>query len=141
MQTPDPSDGMWAQGEELDLDDPPMEGELRALLGGDARFLPISRGWTRVRLDDRVVDVSTTGARIRGQNLPGVGKDVLLKIAGVELFGTIIRTSGNDSAMTFDRAIGPGELDRLRSVMTDQSQAPLQATIEERDAPEQEENQ
>jgi putative ABC transport system permease protein len=61
MQTPDPSDGMWAQGEELDLDHPPTEGELRVLLGGDARFLPISSGWTRVRLDDRVIDVSTTG--------------------------------------------------------------------------------
>lgn len=61
MQTPDPSDGMWGQTEELDLDHPPTEGELRALVGEDARLLPISSGWTRVRLDDRVIDVSTTG--------------------------------------------------------------------------------
>lgn len=61
FQTPDPADGMWAQGEELDTDDPPTEDEIRSVLGVDARFLPISSGWTRVRLDDRVVDLSTTG--------------------------------------------------------------------------------
>jgi putative ABC transport system permease protein len=61
FQTPDPTDGMWAQGEDVDVDDPPTEAELRAIVGDDARFLPISTGWARVRLDDRVVDLSTTG--------------------------------------------------------------------------------
>ena len=95
MQTPDPSDGMWAQGEELDLDHPPTEGELRALLGGDARFLPISRGWTRVRLDDRVVDVSTTGVdlgdplaqglfELEQGHLPEAGGEVVVNDAMVD---------------------------------------------------------
>ena len=87
-----------------------------------------------------LLDVSTTGARIRGNELPGVGKDVLLKIAGVELFGTFVRTEGRDSAMTFDRPIGHRELEKLRAVMAEQSAAPPQATIEERAAPEPEEN-
>ena len=82
-----------------------------------------------------LLDVSTTGARIRGQELPGVGKDVLLKIAGVELFGTVVRTSGRDSGMIFDRPIGQKELETLRSVMAEQSPEAAQATIEERQAP------
>ena len=61
LQTPDPTDGMWSQGEELDMEHPPTEDEIRALIGEDARFLPISSGWTRVRLDERVVDLATRG--------------------------------------------------------------------------------
>jgi hypothetical protein len=79
-----------------------------------------------------LLDVSTTGARIRGNELPGVGKDVLLKIAGVELFGTVVRTSGRDSAMAFDRPIGPADLEKLQSVMTEQEPEAPEATIEER---------
>ncbi len=79
-----------------------------------------------------LLDVSTTGARVRAPDLPGVGKDVLLKIAGVELFGTVVRTAGRDAAMTFDRPIGPKELETLRAVMAEQMPGAPEATIEER---------
>jgi len=79
-----------------------------------------------------LLDVSNTGARVRADNLPGVGRDVLLKIGGVELFGTVVRTAGRDSAMTFDRPIGAAELEKLRSVMAEQAPGAPEATIEER---------
>jgi hypothetical protein len=62
-----------------------------------------------------MIDVSQSGARIGGQNLPGKGKDVLLKIAEVELFGTIIRSSEGEAALKFDRPISPKELERLHA--------------------------
>ena len=52
---------MWGSVEELDTDAPPTEAEVRALLPGDARLLPITSGWSRARLDDRLIDFSTTG--------------------------------------------------------------------------------
>jgi hypothetical protein len=67
-----------------------------------------------------MVDVSQSGARIAGHNLPQAGKDVLLKIDDVELFGTIVRVSESEAAMKFDRPIGPGELERLRAVLEEQ---------------------
>src|SRR6478736_375965 len=61
FQSPDPMGGMWGQVEELDTDAPPTEDEVRALLPVDARLLPITSGWSRARLDDRLIDFSTTG--------------------------------------------------------------------------------
>lgn len=68
-----------------------------------------------------MVDVSQSGARIAGHNLPAVGKDVLLKIADVELFGSIVRASEGEAAIKFDRPIGTTELERLRSVLDEQT--------------------
>ena len=39
----------------------PDRGRGRALLPADARLLPITSGWSRARLDDRLIDFSTTG--------------------------------------------------------------------------------
>ena len=66
-------------------------------------------------------DVSRSGARVAGQDLPAVGKDVLLKIADVELFGSIIRASEGEAAIKFDRPIGATELERLRAVFDEQT--------------------
>jgi hypothetical protein len=68
-----------------------------------------------------MVDVSQSGARVEGQNLPRVGKDVLLKIADVELFGSIVRASERDAAVKFDRPIRLAELESLRAVLEEQT--------------------
>lgn len=68
-----------------------------------------------------MVDVSQSGARIAGQNLPPAGKDVLLKIDDIELFGSIVRASESEAAMKFDRPIGPKELESLRAVLEEQA--------------------
>lgn len=95
----------------------------------DAMGIPVSLhavSQSRVVL---LLDVSTTGARIAGELLPAVGRDILLKIGGVELFGTVVRSAGKETAMNFDRPIGAKELDILRSFITDE---PTEATVEER---------
>lgn len=68
-----------------------------------------------------MVDLSQSGARIAGRDLPAAGNDVLLKLGGVELFGSIVRSSGAEAAIKFDRPIGASELVSLRSVLDEQS--------------------
>jgi hypothetical protein len=68
-----------------------------------------------------LVDVSQSGARIAGHNLPGPGKDVLLKIADVELFGSIVRSNESEAAMKFERPIGPREVESLHAVLEEQT--------------------
>ena len=52
--------GEWTQLGDLDADDPLTESDVRAVLG-DVRLVPITTGWSRVRLDERVIDFTTTG--------------------------------------------------------------------------------
>ena len=61
FQAPDPSGGGWTFMGEADYDRPLAAQDVRAALGQDARLLPIATGWSRARLDDRVIDFSTTG--------------------------------------------------------------------------------
>ena len=61
VQAPDPSRGEWAAISEIDYDNSTTEDDVRAVLGADARLLPITTGWSRARLGDRVIDFSTTG--------------------------------------------------------------------------------
>ncbi|MFC7360092.1 ABC transporter permease [Nocardioides astragali] len=61
IQTPDPSQGSWSATAELDLDNPVSDDDVRATLGDDARLIPITSGWSRARLGDRVIEFSTTG--------------------------------------------------------------------------------
>jgi hypothetical protein len=68
-----------------------------------------------------MVDVSHSGARVAGRDLPRAGKDVLLKIADVELFGSIVRATEKEAAMRFDRPIGPKELESLRAILEEQT--------------------
>ena len=68
-----------------------------------------------------MVDVSQSGERIAGHNLPAVGKDVLLKIDDVELFGSIVRASEGEAAIKFDWPIGATVLVSLHAVLDEQS--------------------
>ena len=61
VQGVDPTSGEWAQLEELDLDAPATPDELRGVLGEQARLVPYASGWARARIDDRIIDFSTTG--------------------------------------------------------------------------------
>ncbi len=60
LQLPDPRDFGWRQMD-VDYDDPPTPDEVRAVLGAHTRLLPITTGWGRARVSDRVIDFTTTG--------------------------------------------------------------------------------
>ena len=61
VQATDPTGGEWTFLSEADYEDPPGQADVRAVLGDDARLLPLTSGYSRARLDDRVVEFSTTG--------------------------------------------------------------------------------
>ena len=61
LQGADPSRGEWISLGELDIDDPIGESDVRAVLGEDARLVPIAQGWSAARLGERVINFATTG--------------------------------------------------------------------------------
>lgn len=61
VQGADPMREGWSPIGEVDLDDPLTEDDVLAVLGDDARLVPITSGWQRARLDDKVISFSTTG--------------------------------------------------------------------------------
>ncbi len=62
VQGTDPSDGgLWAPLGDFDHEHPLTEADLRDALGPDARLVPFTTGWSRARLDERVVDFAIEG--------------------------------------------------------------------------------
>ncbi|MCF6378641.1 FtsX-like permease family protein [Nocardioides KLBMP 9356] len=62
VQLADPIRGdAWMQVGDFDYDDPLDASDVQAVLGDDARLVPIAAGWQRARLGERVVSFSTTG--------------------------------------------------------------------------------
>jgi len=64
-----------------------------------------------------LADISQSGCRLQGMALPGVGQDVLLKAADVELFGQIVWKDGSERGVKFDETITEADLDDLRQVL------------------------
>jgi hypothetical protein len=64
----------------------------------------------------RLIDVSRTGARLEGSRLPELGKDVLLKCAGIEAFGSVAWEEAGRCGIRFDEPIGLSDLMALRAV-------------------------
>lgn len=67
-----------------------------------------------------IADISESGCRLQGLGLPGVGKDVLLNAANIELFGRIVWKRDVERGVKFDQAIGETELDTLREALARQ---------------------
>ena len=61
-----------------------------------------------------LVDVSSTGARVRGDKLPGVDEDLVLGVEKVRAFGTVRWCSAGDCGIEFDAPLGPDEVVSLR---------------------------
>ena len=49
-----------------------------------------------------LVDVSTTGARLRGDSLPGVGEGVLIRVDSADAFGTVSWAEGDERGVQFE---------------------------------------
>ena len=94
-------------------DDPELRGrrdEPRAYLLLAASVEGIS-GRNSVNL----LDVSRTGARLTGDALPAVGKDVVLQCGAVDTFGTVIWNDDGQCGLHFDEPISGPELVALRN--------------------------
>jgi len=56
-----------------------------------------------------VVDVSATGARLRGKNLPPKYADFFIHVEGVVTFGTVQWEDGDDRGIVFDTPLAPAD--------------------------------
>lgn len=61
-----------------------------------------------------LLEVSLTGARVRGRDLPGVGRDVVLTCGQVDAFGRIVWASSDRRGIAFDDPISTTQLIALR---------------------------
>ena len=61
-----------------------------------------------------LVDVSSTGAKLRGRNLPAVSEDLFVTIDGTMAFGTVAWEEGDERGVAFDEPLRPGDEERLR---------------------------
>ena len=60
-----------------------------------------------------LIDISATGAKVRGTDLPDCGSDVLLKVGCVEAFSEVVWVSENLRGLHFDEPVEKLLLDRL----------------------------
>lgn len=61
-----------------------------------------------------VMDLSATGARLRGDNLPPVEEIVSIKLDCVRAFGVVAWSNANECGIRFDDPLSKFELERLR---------------------------
>ena len=65
-----------------------------------------------------VVDVSSTGVRLTGDDLPGLGEEFIINIDGVLTFGTVVRLAGDDRGVAFEAPLDGNDEVRLREQVT-----------------------
>ena len=93
-------------------DDPELRGrrsEPRALIG-----LRTSTETLSGRGTASLVDLSCAGARLQGQGLPAVGRDVLLICEAIEIFGTGLWADEGRCGVGFDEPISRQLLSEIR---------------------------
>jgi hypothetical protein len=95
-------------------DDPELRGrrsEPRAYV-----VLPASADALNGHRQVRLRDVSRTGAQLEGSGLPQVGKELILKCAGLDTLGTVAWAEADRCGVTFDEPISVRDLVQLRDL-------------------------
>src|SRR4051812_21582808 len=64
----------------------------------------------------QLVDVSSTGARLRAPDLPQEGDELIITIGRVRAFGAVAWVTETDFAMAFDDRLDASDLAQLRDV-------------------------
>lgn len=81
----------------------------RALAPLPAVFMTIARTDTAA-----VIDISCTGVRLRGRDLPPRGEEMDLKVEEVRVFGIVAWAEDDECGVAFEAPLMPFEVDRLR---------------------------
>lgn len=79
-----------------------------------------------------LLDVSRTGARLKGAGLPETGKEIVLKCGGIEAFGTVAWAAADRRGIHFDEPIGGRDLVALRALAAAAGESEM--TLEESQA-------
>ena len=61
-----------------------------------------------------LLDVSATGLRLEGPDLPRIGEDLFVTIENVVAFGTVVWANANVRGIAFDEPLKPGDEQKLR---------------------------
>jgi hypothetical protein len=72
-----------------------------------------------------LVDISATGARLRGTELPDLREELSLAVEGVHAFGTIVWSEGDLRGMRFDEPLGLSDEVKLRQKVAQAAGVPL----------------
>ncbi|MCH8615080.1 PilZ domain-containing protein [Sphingomonas sp. SM33] len=73
-----------------------------------------------------LADVSSTGARLRGRNLPAEHEDLFIAVDGLSVFGTVAWADGDERGVSFDVPLQPGDEAILRERMVQGQGLPLE---------------
>jgi capsid protein len=65
-----------------------------------------------------LIDVSRTGIRVSGPELPQAGVDLVVCAADVRAFGQVVWSEGDACAVEFDTPIAAVEVQRLQTLAT-----------------------
>lgn len=60
-----------------------------------------------------LVDVSSTGALLRGPNLPELGDELFVSVETIRAFGKVVRVEEHEFAVAFDRPLTSEDLEML----------------------------
>ena len=61
-----------------------------------------------------LVDVSSSGARLRGPKMPQVGEEIFVSFENIRAFGTVARSEKHEFAIAFDEPLTEEDLNILR---------------------------
>jgi len=64
-----------------------------------------------------LADVSSTGARVRGTDLPDMGEELNVNIDRVQAFGTVVWSDSGECGIVFDPALDPSDEEYLRNLV------------------------
>lgn len=64
--------------------------------------------------DAELVDISRTGARLAGDDLPQLGEDFILAVEGIRTFGTVVWLDAQECGVTFDGQLPAADVEKVR---------------------------
>ena len=92
-----------------------MNGGGRRTAPRSAALLPGRLTTTTKSLPVHMLDVSATGARVRGSDLPDVGAELVLAVERAQAFARICWSDGEERGLLFDEPLMPPQIERLKS--------------------------
>jgi hypothetical protein len=61
-----------------------------------------------------VDDICSTGARLRGRDLPPIGSEMILRVGGLDILGTVAWHDKDQCGITFDGPLDPNGVQQLK---------------------------
>ncbi len=86
----------------------------RRIAAREPVLLPVRITTVSASVGADVINISCTGAKLRGSNLPDEGADLLVRVGPVDVLATVVWRCGEVCGVTFDGEIGEADVAQLR---------------------------